>query len=191
MYLFFDTETTGLPKNWKAPVTKLDNWPRMVQIAWILSDENGRRIESEAHIIRPENFKIPLQASKVHGITTEKAMEAGSELEAVLKQFRELVNEVNYLVAHNISFDEKIVGAELLRKGIESDFFTKKRCCTMHASTNYCGLPGPYGYKWPKLSELHVTLFGEEFDEAHDAAADINATEKCFWKLRKMGLILT
>jgi len=30
MYLFFDTETTGLPRNWKAPVTDLDNWPRMV-----------------------------------------------------------------------------------------------------------------------------------------------------------------
>jgi len=188
MYLFFDTETTGLPKNWKAPVTDLDNWPRMVQIAWILSDENGRRIESEEYIIRPENFKIPPQASKVHGITTEKALEAGSELEEVLQQFSELVNEANYLVAHNISFDEKIAGAELLRKGIESDFFRKKRFCTMHASTNYCGLPGPYGYKWPKLSELHITLFGEEFDEAHDAAADINATEKCFWELRRMGL---
>ena len=32
MYLIFDTETTGLPKNWKAPLTDFDNWPRMVQL---------------------------------------------------------------------------------------------------------------------------------------------------------------
>ena len=27
MYLIFDTETTGLPKNFKAPITDTDNWP--------------------------------------------------------------------------------------------------------------------------------------------------------------------
>ena len=50
-------------------------------------------------------------------------------------------------------------------------------------------LRDPHGYKWPKLSELHIRLFGEDFDEAHDAAMDINATEKCFWKIRAIGLI--
>ena len=59
----------------------------------------------------------------------------------------------------------------------------------MHASTDYCKLRGPYGYKWPKLSELHIKLFGEDFKEAHNASVDINATAKCFWKMRKIGLI--
>ena len=31
-YLFFDTETTGLPKNYNAPITDTDNWPRLVQL---------------------------------------------------------------------------------------------------------------------------------------------------------------
>src|SRR6056297_510080 len=108
MYLFFDTETTGLPGSWKAPVTDLNNWPRMVQIAWILSDENGNRIETEGHIIRPENFSIPLEASRVHGITTERALGEGSELETVLEQFAALVYESNHRVVHNIGFGEKI-----------------------------------------------------------------------------------
>ena len=73
MYLFFDTETTGLPRNWKAPVTDLHNWPRMVQIAWILCDKTGNRIESNDFIIKPENYKIPRDASRVHGISTEKS----------------------------------------------------------------------------------------------------------------------
>jgi len=189
MYLFFDTETTGLPRNWKAPVTDLNNWPRMIQIAWILCDNNGNRIESDDFIIKPENFEIPIEASRVHGISTEKANNEGEDLAKVLSIFNELVERADFIVAHNISFDEKILGAELLRKRIESNFSRKRKLCTMQSSTNYCKLPGPYGYKWPKLSELHIKLFGEDFEDAHDASVDINATEKCFWEMRKLGLI--
>ncbi|MDD4108463.1 MAG: 3'-5' exonuclease [Prolixibacteraceae bacterium] len=189
MYLFFDTETTGLPKNWRAPVSDLNNWPRMIQIAWILCNSDGSRIESNSFIIKPENFIIPYQASRVHGISTEKALNEGSDLKTVLTEFNELVEESDLLVAHNISFDEKIIGAEFIRKGINSSLNRKRKLCTMQASTDFCRLPGPYGYKWPKLSELHHKLFGYVFDEAHDASVDINATEKCFWEMRKKGLI--
>ncbi len=189
MYLFFDTETTGLPKNWKAPVTDLNNWPRMIQIAWILCDNNGNRIESYDCIIKPENFSIPVDSSRIHGISTEKAINEGESLEKVLVRFSELVEKSDFIVAHNISFDEKIIGAEFLRKRIQSDFGRKRKLCTMQSSTNYCRISGPYGYKWPKLSELHIKLFGVDFDEAHDASVDINATEKCFWEMRKTGLI--
>jgi DNA polymerase III epsilon subunit-like protein len=189
MYLFFDTETTGLPRNWKAPVSDLNNWPRMIQIAWILCDDKGNRIESEDHIIKPENFIIPIEASRVHGISTEKAIEEGEDLETILLKFNELAEESEFIVAHNISFDEKIVGAEFLRKGIRSGFELKRKLCTMQSSTNYCRIPGPYGYKWPKLSELHIKLFGEDFEDAHDASVDIYATEKCFWAMRELGLV--
>ena len=104
--------------------------------------------------------------------------------------FSEVIAKTDYLVAHNISFDEKIVGAEFVRKNFKTKWFSKKQICTMQASTNYCELPGKYGYKWPNLSELHINLFGEGFEEAHNAAADINATAKCFWKLKELGVIL-
>ena len=189
MYLFFDTETTGLPRSWKAPVTDLNNWPRMIQIAWILCNEDGDRIESADFIIKPENFIIPQEATNVHGISTEKALAEGENLEKVLNIFNELVNKANYIVAHNISFDEKIIGAEFLRKGIKGQFDKKPKLCTMHASTKYCKLPGRYGYKWPKLSELHIKLFGEDFEDAHDASVDIDATVRCFWEMREKELI--
>jgi DNA polymerase III epsilon subunit-like protein len=189
MYLFFDTETTGLPRNYKAPVTDTNNWPRMIQIAWVLSNEKGKRIDAQSYIIKPEGFAIPVEASRVHGISTERALEEGVPLQQVLQEFNELISEAEYLVAHNISFDEKIVGAELVRNKIPSQLFNKPRLCTMHASTDYCKIPGRYGYKWPRLSELHIKLFGEDFEDAHDAAADISATEKCFWALRDKGII--
>ncbi len=189
MYLFFDTETTGLPRDWKAPVTDLNNWPRMVQIAFLLYDNNGTRIAANDYIIKPDGFTIPHDASDIHGITTEKAIREGRALSSVLHEFNNLVNQVDYLVAHNISFDEKIVGAEFLRNSMQNTIALKNRICTMERSTNFCAIDGPYGFKWPKLSELHSKLFREDFEEAHNAAADILATAKCFWELKRLGEI--
>ena len=190
MYLLFDTETTGLPKNYKAPVTDTNNWPRMVQIAWLTFDNDGNKIDSKDYIIKPIGYTIPTEASNLHGITTERAMAEGEDLDKVLSIFSEVIAKTDYLVAHNISFDEKIVGAEFVRKNFKTKWFSKKQICTMQASTNYCELPGKYGYKWPNLSELHIKLFGVDFELAHNAAADIDATAKCFWKLKELGVIL-
>jgi len=189
MYLFFDTETTGLPRNWKAPVTDTNNWPRMVQIAWILSDKNGNRIESKEYIIKPDGYNIPSDASRVHRITTQRAVDEGVNLLKVLKEFNELITKSDVIVAHNIDFDKMILGAEFVRNSIKSEFHFKPKLCTMKASTDYCRIPGNYGYKWPKLSELHQVLFNEGFDEAHDASVDINATERCFWEMKKLNIL--
>jgi DNA polymerase III epsilon subunit-like protein len=189
MYLFFDTETTGLPKNYKAPVSDSHNWPRMVQIAWQVYDGQGNFIESQDYIIKPEGYHIPVEASKIHGISTEKAINEGHNLQEVLEKFNQEIENAQTLVAHNISFDEKIVGAEFYRKAITNKLNIKPKLCTMKQSADYCKIPGNYGFKWPKLSELHQVLFKTGFEEAHNAAADIKATVKCFWKLKEVGVI--
>ena len=189
MYLFFDTETTGLPRNWKAPVTDLGNWPRMIQLAYLLADGEGNKLAGGDFIIKPVGFTIPDDAAKIHGISTERALREGVELLDVLREFQAAVAGAECLVAHNISFDEKIVGAEFLRNKMANTLPAKKMICTMQSSTDYCALPGPYGNKWPKLTELHQKLFQKGFDEAHNAAADIAATVKCFWELKRLGVI--
>ena len=189
MYLFFDTETTGLPKNWKAPLTDLNNWPRLVQLAYLYYDRNGNLISRGDFIIKPVGFTIPADASRIHGISTEKAMEEGKALLPVLHEFQELVSESEYLVAHNLSFDEKIIAAEFLRNSMPDCLASKRKICTMQGTTNFCKIVGHYGYKWPKLSELHFKLFNENFEEAHNAAVDIYATAKCFWELKRRGKI--
>lgn len=189
MYLFFDTETTGLPKSWKAPVTQLHNWPRLVQLAWALYDNEGNLRAQKDQIIKPVGFRIPIGASRVHGITTERAMEEGENLMEVLTEFEEKIKESTFLVAHNMSFDEKIMGAEFLRNGFQNWIPYKNTICTMKASTDFCRIPGNYGYKWPKLEELYFHLFGEDFSDAHNAAADIAATSRCFWELKRIGIL--
>lgn len=189
MYLFFDTETTGLPRNWKAPVTDLNNWPRLVQLAFLYCDQDGNKISGGDYIIKPEGFSIPVEASRIHGISTEKALNEGHSLTSVLQNFQSLISQAEVLVAHNMSFDEVIVGAEFLRASMQNTIPPKRKICTMKSTTDYCALDGPYGYKWPKLSELHYKLFGTGFEEAHNAAVDIKATEKCFWELKRIGII--
>lgn len=189
MYLFFDTETTGLPINWKAPVTDLNNWPRLVQLAYLLYDSDGNIISKGDYIIKPVGYNIPKESSRIHGITTEKAIHEGVGLFQVLTDFQSLINQSTYLVAHNMSFDEKIMGAEFLRNNMSNVISNKRKICTMEKTTDFCAIPGAYGYKWPRLSELHYKLFGKHFEEAHNAAVDINATAKCFWKLKELGYL--
>ena len=161
----------------------------MVQLAWMLFDKDGNKIDCNDYIIKPEGYTIPLEASRIHGITTQQALEEGISLRKVLDEFYELINEADYLVAHNMSFDEMIVGAEFLRNEFENPIPQKKRICTMKSTVDFCALKGKYGNKWPKLSELHYKLFNKDFEEAHNAMVDITITAKCFWHLRKLKMI--
>jgi len=170
-------------------VTDLDNWPRLVQLAWLFYGKDGRNISGGNHIIKPSGFMIPAESSAVHGITTEKAMTEGMDLRRVLSEFQGMIERSTYLIGHNVSFDANIIGAEFLRQGMKNSILTKEHICTMKSSVEFCALQGNYGYKWPKLEELHRKLFGEELNEAHNAVHDINATARCFWELKKRGVV--
>ena len=189
-YLFFDTETVGLPKDYEAPASDTLNWPRMVQLSWILTDNQGNVLSTHDCIVRPDGFVVPEKAASIHGITTERALAEGASLDSVLTVFLQTLDSAEYIVGHNISFDIHVVDAELVRRGHDVRLTPMKAYCTMLAGTDYCKLPGNYGhYKWPKLQELHKTLFGTEFDDAHNSAADVDATCKCFWEMRRRKLI--
>ena len=189
-FLFFDTETDGLPKNYKAPVTDVDNWPRLVQIGWIVMNEDQDVLEEKEYIIFPDGFTIPKVVSDIHRVTQERAEKGGVPILSVLQEFRGAIEQSDYLVGHNIDFDRNIMGAEFIRNDIEFVTPAKPKICTMKGSMDYCKLPGRYGkYKWPKLMELHTKLFGRGFEEAHDAIADIRATAKCFFELIELGVI--
>lgn len=189
MYLFFDTETTGLPKNYRAPLDDFLNWPRIVQLSWSLYDLEGHHWESQNYIIRPDGFIIPAEASAIHRITQERAEQEGVPLVQALKHFLEHTSNVDYLVAHNIDFDEKIIGSELLRLGLPALPDTP-RICTMRSTAQVCQIPSPRGgYKWPNLTELYRHLFNSDFPEAHDAVFDVKACADCFFELKRRRAI--
>lgn len=189
MYLFFDTETTGIPKNYKALLSDLDNWPRLVQIAWLIMDGGENEIKSAEYIIKPNGFSIPKEAARIHGITTELAAQSGEDLRPVLTQIAADISGSATLIAHNMQFDEKILGAEFLRMGYLNALDGKSKKCTMQSSTHFCRIPGPYGNKWPKLQELYKKLFHKGFDNAHSALSDVRACSKCYFELRRIGIM--
>ena len=189
MYLFFDTETSGLPKNWKAPISDVDNWPRLVQIGWMLTDEHGESEGAHEYIIKPDGFTISRGASDVHGITTERALAEGVDIGPVLEAFRRDLFRADALVAHNVQFDETVLGAEYFRLGLCDLFSGAKSFCTMKGATDFCRIPGRRGYKWPTLTELHEQLFHEPFTGAHGALADCTACKRCFFRLRELGVL--
>ena len=191
MYLIFDTETTGLPKNWNAPLEDLDNWPRLVQLAWQVHDKYGKLISAQNYIVKPEGFTIPYNAEKVHGISTKRALSEGHDLAEVLDIFTEDLNKAEVTIGHNIEFDNNIVGAEYLRKEKTNETGLKESIDTKDVSTDFCAIPGGKGgkFKWPTLTELHQKLFGVGFDDAHDAAYDVDATSRCFFGLLKESVV--
>ncbi|GMQ27241.1 DNA polymerase III subunit alpha [Algoriphagus sp. oki45] len=190
MYIIFDTETTGLPRDYNAPMSDVDNWPRLVQIAWQLHDARGKLISNHNYIIRPEGFTIPYNAEKVHGISTKRALAEGHDLKEILQVFREDVVQAKFLVGHNIGFDINVVGSEYLRAELVMPLESKAELDTKDISTDFCALPGGKGgkFKWPTLTELHQKLFGVGFDDAHDAAYDVDATARCFFGLITQGV---
>ena len=190
MYLIFDTETTGLPRSWKAPLTDTNNWPRCVQIAWQLHNEMGEIIEHKDFLIRPDGFDVPYEVEKIHGISTELATEEGYELSEVLDSFSKAVSKAKFIVGQNVGFDVNVWGCEFHRAGKDIDWTSMPVLDTCTEKTALlCEIPGGRGgkFKLPNLTELYSHLFNETFAEAHNATADVEATTRCFLELLRTG----
>ena len=192
MFLIFDTETTGLPKRWKAPISDTDNWPRCVQIAWQLHDQHGDMVSNKEFIVHPDGFTIPYESEQIHGISTELAIEKGIPLREVLEHFQADLNQTQFVVGHNVSFDLNIMGAEFFRENVETQLNSLPvlDTCTELTAT-LCQLPGGRGgkYKLPTLTELYEFLFHSSFSEAHNASADVEATTRAFLELVRKNII--
>ena len=186
MYLIFDTETTGLPKKWNAPISDINNWPRCVQLAWQIHDNLGNCIESKDFLIKPDGYNIPYDSQKIHGISTELAERDGHDLLEVLTQFNEAVKNSKFIIGHNVKFDLNIMGCEFYRLKVKNNLEVSKILDTCYEKTaTLCEIPGGRGgkYKFPTLTELHSYLFSTSFADAHNATADVEATTRCFLEL--------
>lgn len=190
--LFFDTETNGKPKSYpdfrKRNAVRI--WCRLVQIAWQLTDNLGNILSEQCHIIKPDGFAFSSDAMKVHLISEKRALVEGVDLGKCLEAFMEVVAQADIIIAHNIEFDVNVVGAELKRAKIDhSELTSTGQICTKLFGTDYCAIYHEYyHYKYPTLTELYETLFGEEYDNAHNALADTTAVRKCYFALLDNGV---
>lgn len=190
MYLFFDVEAAGMPKKWSSPHTDTFNWPRMVQIAWLVFDENKKLIDNQNYYIKPDGFDIPPESEERNGISTKYAEENGFPLKEVLEKFAEAIRPAKHIIAHNMAFNEKVVAAEFFRNDIRHVLFDTDRICIMQEATHFCKIPGKRGgYKWPTQKELYIKIFNKIPQGLHNAALDVRVTANCFFTLLKIEAI--
>lgn len=215
MYLFLDTETNGLPKDPKAPMARVENWPRVIQLAYSLYNEEQKLLYKYCELIKPDGWIIPTFESLVlegvdeekakrgaaffeeNGYTTKGCEENGVPIHEALYSISVALENCKYVIAHNMMFDYNVLGAEMIRANTKSKNKPIK-VCTKELATEFCKIPNPNSYwanrgspyKWPNLTELHTKLFGKGFEGAHDAMFDVNAMSSCFFEMLNKKIIV-
>lgn len=200
-FLFFDVESNGLPvdRTNKTPMTVVENWPRVIEIAWLLADNEGNPVNQNVRLIKPDCWEIPKEKFWIeHGFDTDKSKKEGIPIRQALTEFTTDLAQADFLIAHNIAFDHPVVGAEMIRYEMKGKRVPK--ICTMQTTIEFCAVPfagqrnylskTEKRYKFPKLSELHIKLFGKDFDDKHSALGDVTALKNCFFELLKRGIII-
>lgn len=186
--LVFDIEITGLPENWQVPYTDVENWPRLVSMAWTFMNGKGKRGATRSYIVKPDGYEIPKLAAKVHEISTKKALKEGTPLDYVLADFAQCLEWADLVLAHNLEFKETVVRCEAYRLGREMPFEDSTRVCTMKSTKRTCRiiLPDLSGYKYPTFGQLYSHCFRRGYGRPHEAVNDVDAVaEVVQYLLRK------
>jgi len=181
----FDTETHDLPVSYDAHPNDVTNWPRVVQLGWVLADRDGRVIEKSCELVQPGGWEITPGAQAVHGISQEECVRYGRPLQFLLSTFHKYASRAEIAVAHNIGFDRPVILCESIRYAVPQNL--PPMDCTMAIGRDVCKIPKGDGFKRPSLSELYRHLFGEVFTDQHDALADSNACLRCYVEMAKRG----
>nr|MDD3719716.1 3'-5' exonuclease [Candidatus Gracilibacteria bacterium] len=184
----FDTETTGFIDKKESD---LDKQPHIIQFAGILGTlENGKfKEEKRVDIYINPGISIPYGSSLVHHIY-DIDVQGKPLISDSIEEILYYINTPDIIVGHNIEFDEDMVKLELKRLGREYDYRPKQVLCTMKNTVDFCSIKGNgERFKYPKLGELHKTIFGEYFSGAHNALVDVENTLKCFLELVKKEVI--
>lgn len=187
-FCVFDTETTGLPTPVETPDGITLVYPHLVQLAWIILDENLEEISHASFIIQPDQWSIPDDVVKIHGITTTDAFFLGEPIRDVLASFESAVADCTHIVAHNIAFDTGVLNGEYERYKISNVLQGKQHVCTMELGRGIMKIPGTDGYRRPNLARLAKHYFPEsEFIIAHDALADAQKVVRIFVRMVNTG----
>ncbi|MBJ6108040.1 3'-5' exonuclease [Hymenobacter sp. BT523] len=185
--LFVDTETSGIPRDWTKPYASRKNWPHIVQLAWVVCTPDGREIKAENHYIQPSDYDMSPESGRVHGLTVDFLRANGRPRHAVMQRLhRDLLHYQPLVVAHFMQLDFHMMGVGFHRAGLKNPLLNLPTFCTMRATSPLVRHP-TQGFL--RLGELYQRLFHEPLENAHDAMVDVRATARCYFEMRRQGLI--
>lgn len=193
--MFYDTETSGLP-DFRADYAA-NSQPCLLQLGYKVVEPQTRAVIFEiGHLVDstrlPQWNGIEPGAQAVHNINEDMVRAYGIDPQKSYEGFQKWVERCSTFIAHNDSFDTRIMNCHAKRLGFHPDTFQQRnKFCTMQFTTNICKIPnGKGGVKWPKLIEAYCNLVDSKgFKDAHNALADVIACEEIFWKLVDKGFL--
>lgn len=161
----FDLETTGTD-------VEVD---RIVQIAATKRQLDGT-IEKKNYFINP-TIPIPAGATEVHGISDEMVKDAPT-FKQIAVNLQAWFRDCDIGGFNSDKFDIPLLSAEFNRLGI---VFIDWDC-------NFLDTMKAYRHFYPNtLVAIYERLFGEEFENAHDALNDVLATDKVLEKVIELN----
>ena len=178
-FLAFDCETTGVPAHRRCGFKNLEAFSkcRLVSLAVVEYDEDHNECGTYHFVIRPDGFQV--EATEIHGITHECALEHGRDFEEVYEDIKMMFTEVPTIVGHNLEFDINCLSSEIWRRGLPLDFMnTINPVCTLRMCRDIF-------FEFRKLGQLYADLFGRELEGAHDALNDSRAAGQVYSRLIK------
>jgi DNA polymerase-3 subunit alpha len=187
--IVLDIETTGIPKRVSGFYSNpsdlsLYDSARIVELGYYIIDKNNVKIKEVEYLIKPENFVIPEEVVKIHGISQEIATKKGISIKHALAfLYLDLINyECNTFIAHNVEFDKNILLSECYRldyQPIIEKLKGLKDYCTMKDNKIF--------NRWPKLGDLYEQLFNKKIIIDHRSLSDVDVCHKCYCELMKMN----
>jgi len=184
-YIFIDTETSGIPDSFNIPVSEPDQWPAIIQLAWIVVDLDGNLVKEENHYLKNRGVKIDPRSYQMHRITVEDLKKKGVSKRGMLKRLYKDIKRYNALVvAHFVEFDIKMLAVENIRLRLDLDLHQLPTYCTM---LNSAGENRHPDRSYPSLGELYRHYFNKPMKNEHDALCDARAAAECFLEMTEKG----
>lgn len=197
-FAVYDTETTGLP-DWKEP-SDAPQQPHLTDLCCILFSQEGEVIDSMEALVKPDSWIIPEDVEQLTGLSTDFLTINGiPEIEA-LALFGKIHKQADVRVAHNISFDDRImrIGIKRYFGDAPADRFKEKPVyCTANSTKNIVKCPPTEKmlnsrfknqFKTPNMQEALSFFFpGELIGQAHRARPDAEACAKVFFAMQARG----
>jgi DNA polymerase III epsilon subunit-like protein len=226
--LLFDTETNGLPKNKYAPPSQTDAFPAVLQLSWAVFTISDKSLTAgPVHVFRGHESHLhdvtlalgpdviwDSGAAAIHGISEEEARR-GQDPATVLLAFRDILAQVDCVVAHNLGFDKPVIRAAAYAASMKEGLsplnasllrnlwpIRVQEFCTMTTTRNLVRAPWPvpstndkYPFKPPRLNELYTWLHGHVYDLSgsgnvlHTARTDTHCLARCVLAMLRKGII--
>jgi len=196
-YLFFDTETTGIP-DYKLDITD-DKQPRLLRLAAIMTDDKGRILDYMDSLIRitwgeVNESEVSEDGKKtafaVNGITNKMLQEDGLPIESILTAFRFMQDQCHEKIAYGYRFDGFVAKGEYARNNMDPGKEIERYCLMKAVSklgkSKKIDLPHTKS-PFYKLTDAYEAIFKKPLEGAHTPFADAMACKEIYFELKNRG----